>query len=68
MASAYAHRIPHNPTSNLFASGPQIFLNSSEFHPNGKLTQLTIIEIAAKIQRKKNILSLNSLKHKSRVN
>lgn len=52
MANAYAHRIPHNPTSNLFASGPQIFLNSSEFHPNGKLTQLTIIEIAEKVQRK----------------
>lgn len=52
MASAYAHRIPHNPTSNLLASGPQIFLNSSEFHPNGKLTQLTIIEIATKITKK----------------
>lgn len=46
IAKAYAHRMPHSPTSKRFASGPQIFLNSSEFHPNGKLTQATIMEIA----------------------
>lgn len=46
MANAYAHRTLHKPTSNRFASGPQIFLNSSEFHPNGNATHATIIEIA----------------------
>lgn len=52
IANAYAHRMPHKPISKRFASGPQIFLNSSEFQPNGKLTQATIMEIAGKRKQK----------------
>lgn len=46
MASGYAHRIPHKPSSKRFDSGPQIFRKSFEFHPNGNATQPTIMLIA----------------------
>lgn len=55
MANGYAQRIPHNPKSKRFDSGPQIFRNSFEFQPNGNATQPTIMHMAKKkIQKKIN--------------
>lgn len=46
IASGYAQRIPHSPSSKRFDSGPQILRNSFEFQPNGKATQPTIMQMA----------------------
>lgn len=54
IANGYAHRIPHNPNSNRFDSGPQIFRNSFEFQPKGKATHPTIIQMA--VTKKKEII------------
>lgn len=46
IANGYAHRMPHNPNSKRFDSGPHILRTSFELNPNGKATQPTIILIA----------------------
>lgn len=47
--------MPHNPSSNRFDSGPQIFRKSLEFQPNGNATHPTIILIAASKKKQKTL-------------
>lgn len=56
MANGYAQRIPHNPKSKRFDSGPQILRNSFEFQPNGNATHPTIMQMAKIKYKKKTIL------------
>lgn len=46
------------PISNRLDSGPQIFRNSFEFHPNGNATHPTIMLIAANEKSKTKLITI----------